>query len=161
MAETSVLFVCLGNICRSPVAEGVFRHLVNEAGLADAVEIDSAGTGDWHVGRGADPRSVAVAKRNGVDISACRARQITAADFNRFGWVIAMDESNLANLNRMAPKGHSARVHMLLDFVPGMEGHPVPDPYYGTEKDFEETYRLACLGAEGLLAAVKAELARG
>jgi len=161
VTKTSVLFVCLGNICRSPVAEGVFRDLVAQAGLADRIEIDSAGTGDWHIGRGPDPRSCAVAARHGIDITGLRARQLCRADFARFRFIVAMDASNLADIRAVAPAGHSAEVRMLLDFVPGMEGRPVPDPYYGGPEDFEETYRLARLGCEALLETVRAALAVG
>ncbi|MCH8684880.1 low molecular weight protein-tyrosine-phosphatase [Pedomonas mirosovicensis] len=158
MEKTSVLFVCLGNICRSPVAEGVFRHLVEEAGLGEAVRIDSAGTGDWHVGCSPDPRSCAVAAKYGIDIAGLRARQISREDFSRFRFIIALDDSNLENIRAMAPMGHQARIQMLLDFVPGMEGQPVPDPYYGGEDDFEEAFRLARVGCEALLEAVRADL---
>lgn len=159
MVESSVLFVCLGNICRSPTAEGIFRQLVDEAGLADRIMIDSAGTAGWHTGKGPDPRSCATAAKYGVDITGLRARQITPQDFERFRFIIALDRDNLQDILSIAPKGHSAHVKLLLDFVPGLEGQPVPDPYYGDEAGFEETYRLARLGCEALLEAVKAELA--
>lgn len=150
---SSVLFVCLGNICRSPLAEGVFRQLVLEAGLE--MQIDSAGTGDWHVGHEPDVRSQAVALKNGIDISQLRARQLEAQDFNRFRFIIGMDDSNLTNLKAWEPANHSADVRLLLDFAPHLGLRTVPDPYYGTEKDFEETYRLVRAGAEGLLKAIK------
>lgn len=158
MRKTSVLFVCLGNICRSPVAEGVFRNLVEQAGLADRVEIDSAGTSDWHIGRGPDPRSCEVAAKYGIDITGLKARQLSGEDFARFRFIIALDESNLENIRAVAPANHEADVRMLLDFVPGMEGQPVPDPYYGGPDDFEETQRLVQLGCEALLEAVRTEL---
>lgn len=158
MVRSSVLFVCLGNICRSPTAEGIFRQLAGEAGLLDRIEIDSAGTAGWHTGKGPDPRSCAMAGRYGIDITGLRARQIRREDFERFRYVIALDRDNLKDIRAMAPAGHSASVKLLLDFVPGMEGQPVPDPYYGDEADFEETFRLARLGCEALLKAVAAEV---
>ena len=149
---SSVLFVCLGNICRSPLAEGVFRQLAGAAGLD--LLIDSAGTGDWHIGHAPDPRSQAVAARHGVDISGLRARQLTADDFSRFAHIIVMDDSNRENIRAWEPERHVARVNLLLDFVPGRAGEAVPDPYYGGPEDFEETYRLVRAGAEGLLRAI-------
>lgn len=158
MVESSVLFVCLGNICRSPTAEGIFRKLAGEAGLADRILIDSAGTAGWHTGKGPDPRSCATARRHGVDISGLRARQIRVQDFERFRFIVALDRSNLQDILRIAPARHDATVKLLLDFVPGMEGQPVPDPYYGDDSDFEETFRLARLGCEALLDAVRKDM---
>lgn len=161
MVKSSVLFVCLGNICRSPTAEGIFRQLVEEAGLSEQIEIDSAGTADWHTGKGPDPRSCATALKYGVDIRSLKARQIRREDFDRFRFIIALDRSNLGDIRSIAPAEDeaTAQVQLLLDFVAGLEGQPVPDPYYGGDADFEETYRLARLGCEALLEAVKAELA--
>src|SRR3712207_1035358 len=127
--RTSVLFVCLGNICRSPLAEAAFRREAERLGLE--VEVDSAGTGEWHIGRPPDPRAIAVAARNGVDIAHLRARQVSAVDFQRFDHIVALDTQNLANLRRMAPPGSSAELSLLLDHVDGREGEPVADPYYG------------------------------
>lgn len=158
MVKSSVLFVCLGNICRSPTAEGIFRQLVDEAGLSGRIEIDSAGTAGWHTGKGPDPRSCAMAGKYGVDITGLRARQLHQDDFERFRFIIALDRDNLKDIRAVAPAGHSASIKLLLDFVPGMEGQPVPDPYYGEEADFEETYGLARLGCEALLDAVRAEV---
>lgn len=159
MGRSSVLFVCLGNICRSPTAEGIFRHLVAEAGLTDRIGIDSAGTAGWHTGNGPDPRSCETAAKYGVDITGLRARQIHRDDFSRFRFIIALDRNNLMDIRAIAPASHTASVRLLLDFVPGMEGQPVPDPYYGGADDFEETFRLARLGCEALLEAVRTELA--
>lgn len=158
MGRSSVLFVCLGNICRSPTAEGIFRHLVQEAGLGDRIAVDSAGTADWHTGKGPDPRSCETALKYGVDITGLRARQIERADFERFGFIVALDRNNLTDIQALAPSDHGASVRLLLDYVPGLEGQPVPDPYYGTEEDFEEAYRLARQGCEALLEAVQATL---
>jgi len=128
MGRSSVLFVCLGNICRSPTAEGVFRHLVQEAGLGERIEVDSAGTADWHTGKGPDPRSCDTALKYGVDIRGLRARQIERADFERFRFIVALDKNNLKDIQAIAPGDHDASVRLLMDYVPGMEGQPVPTP---------------------------------
>lgn len=149
----SVLFVCLGNICRSPLAEGVFRDLARREGLA--VEVDSAGTGDWHVGHPPDRRAQAVAARNGLDIAGLRARQVTPDDFRRFDHIVAMDASNLANLEAMRPADATAKVARLLDYAPATGVADVPDPYYGGPEGFDETHRLVEAGARGLLARIR------
>lgn len=137
--SVSVLFVCLGNICRSPLAEAAFRAEAERLNL-DA-EIDSAGTGDWHIGQPPDPRAQGVALRNGVDISHLRARRVTSDDFHRFDHVLALDRHNLACLRMMRPEGSRAELSLLLDHVPGREGQPVADPYYGGDEHFDETWR--------------------
>lgn len=147
----TVLFVCLGNICRSPLAEGVFRTLVEEAGLGGQFHIDSAGTGAWHAGNPPDPRSIEIAARNGIDISRQRARQVRPEDFHRFGTVIAMDRDNLATLTAKAAGG-PADLRLLLDTPP----RDVPDPYYGGAGGFETVFRLVRTGGEGLLARLTA-----
>lgn len=149
----SVLFVCLGNICRSPLAEGVFRDLAARGGVD--VEIDSAGTGDWHLGHAPDERAQAVAGRNGLDISSLRARLVTPDDFHRFDRIVAMDASNLANLKAMRPHGAKAKLDRLLDFADDVGLADVPDPYQGGPEGFDETYRLVEAGAKGLLAVVR------
>ncbi|WP_374405664.1 low molecular weight protein-tyrosine-phosphatase [Pelagerythrobacter sp.] len=156
MSERSpaVLFVCLGNICRSPLAEAAFRSETARAGLT--VEIDSAGTGDWHAGSPPDPRAQAVALAAGADIAALRARQVTVDDFSRFTHIFAMDAQNLADLRAIAPADTSARVSLLLDLVPGREGASVSDPYYGGEELFEYTWDDVTAAARALVA----ELAR-
>ena len=146
----SVLFVCLGNICRSPLADGLLRALAAERGVA--VRADSAGTGDWNLGRAPDPRSQAIAARYGQDISDLRARLVTPEDFTRFDHIVAMDASNLANLEAMRPGGARAQLSRLLDHAPRAGVRDVPDPYYGAADGFEETWRLVRLGVEGLLA---------
>jgi protein-tyrosine phosphatase len=143
-----VLFVCLGNICRSPLAEAAFRAEAAAAGL-DA-EVDSAGTGDWHRGQAPDRRAIAAAKRNGVDISGLRARQVTREDFDRFDEIVALDEENLADLERLRPDGARARLSLLLDHVPGREGQAVADPYHGGDSHFDLTWRDVTEGARGL-----------
>ncbi len=152
---TRVLFVCLGNICRSPLAEGVFRAHVERAGLADRFEIDSAGTAGYHVGEAPDPRSVSIAHKHGVDLSAQRARKLVAADLERFDEVLAMDQSNLANIRRLAGPRSSARTGLFLDEVPGSSGAEVPDPYYGGPNGFLHVYRLVDEASERLLARLR------
>lgn len=139
MAERArVLFVCLGNICRSPLAEAAFRAEAAAAGL-DALA-DSAGTADYHVGAPPDPRAVRTAARFGCDISGYRGRQASAADFARFTHIFALDAANLAALRRLAPAGSPARLSLLMDLVPGREGQSVADPWYGDETDFLTTW---------------------
>ena len=142
MIETpvpSILFICLGSICRSPLAEAAFRQEAARAGLA--VKVDSAGTGDWHVGHAPDPRAQAVALRKGVDIGHYQARQISLKDFDKFDMILALDAENLANLRRLAPSGSKARLSLLLDLVPGRQGQAVADPYYGDDAGFDVTWR--------------------
>ena len=154
-----VLFVCLGNICRSPLAEGVFRHLVRERGLEDSIEIDSAGTGGWHVGESPDPRSIQIAARHGVSLDGQRARRVAEADFADFDWVIAMDADNVDDLQAVAPAGSRARVHRLRDFDPEGQGD-VPDPYYGGPQGFDLVYAMVERSCRVLLDRVHEELAR-
>jgi protein-tyrosine phosphatase len=149
---TAVLFVCLGNICRSPLAEAAFRIEAERLGL-DA-QIDSAGTGGWHAGEPPDPRAQAVAARQGADIRRLRARQVTAEDFDRFDHIVALDRENLAQLRAMQPRGTRARLSLLLDHVPGREGEPVADPYYGGDAHFDVTWQDVANGARGLAAAL-------
>ena len=143
-----VLFVCLGNICRSPLAEAAFRAEAARLGLA--VEADSAGTGGWHRGEPPDRRAIAAARRNGVDISRLRARQVQPGDFERFDQIIALDGENLMDLRALRPAGSRARLSLLLDHVPGREGEAVADPYYGGDGDFDITWRDVTAGARGL-----------
>ncbi|ACL58573.1 low molecular weight protein-tyrosine-phosphatase [Methylobacterium nodulans] len=147
--KPAVLFVCLGNICRSPLAEAAFRQEAARAGL-DA-EVGSAGTGHWHVGEPADRRAQAVARRNGVDISAHRARQVDAADFMRFTHIVALDRDNLAVLQRLRPR-EGAALSLLLDHVPGRAGEAVADPYYGADAGFDTTWADVTEGARALVA---------
>lgn len=149
-APPAILFVCLGNICRSPLAEAALREAAAGAGLA--VEIDSAGTGDWHVGNPPDPRAVAIAMDNGVDISGLRARQVAHEDFTRFTHIFALDAENLRNLHALAPGHTTAEIALLLDAVPGRQGQAVADPYYGGDEGFAETWRDVTAAAEALVA---------
>lgn len=159
-----VLFLCLGNICRSPLAEGAFRHILAERGLA-ATLVDSAGTGAWHVGEPPDPRSVATARRHGVDISAQRARQLHPDDFIRFEWIVAMDDDNFRAAQTRRPGGdrhQNARLVRMADFFPdGVAYEHVPDPYYGGPRGFDEVWSLLTSAMPRLVAHVGgAELAR-
>lgn len=144
---TAVLFVCLGNICRSPLAEAAFRREAERLGLD--VEIDSAGTGEWHIGHPPDRRAAAVAKRNGVDIGHLRARRVTPDDFRRFDHIVALDAENLADLRAMRPADATARLSLLLDHA-GRAGETVADPYYGEDEGFDATWSDVTAGAEGL-----------
>ena len=146
----SVLFVCLGNICRSPLAEGALRAEAARLGLE--IVVDSAGTGDWHAGEPPDRRAQLVARRNGIDISALRARQVRPADFRRFTHVIALDHDNLANLHKLAPSDATAELSLLLDHVPGREGHAVADPWFGDEAGFDATWADVSAAAKTLAA---------
>lgn len=148
---TSVLFVCLGNICRSPLAEGVFLHLVEREGLGNHFLVDSAGTGAWHVGELPDPRSRQVAAEHGVELPG-RARQVTSDDLNRFDLILAMDRENLAVLERMADSDEQkAKVRLLRSFDPEADDDQVPDPYYGGPRGFEHVFGMLLDACEGLL----------
>jgi protein-tyrosine phosphatase len=148
-----VCFVCLGNICRSPTAEGIMLQLVREAGRAHEFEIDSAGTGDYHVGEEPDPRSLATALARGVHLPS-RARQFVAADFTRFDYVLAMDVQNQRNLLSLAPDADArAKIHLLRAFDPeSPAGAGVPDPYYGAGDGFERVFDICTAACRGLLA---------
>jgi protein-tyrosine phosphatase len=145
---TSVLFVCLGNICRSPLAEAAFRAEITARGLD--VQIDSAGTGDWNLGKAPDPRAQAVARRNGVDIAGLRARLVTQADFESFDHIVALDAKNLSDLHALRPEGARSQLSLLLDHVAGREGQAVADPYYGDDAGFDVTWDDVRAGARGL-----------
>lgn len=150
-----VLFVCLGNICRSPLAEGVFRHLVSRAGLADRFEIDSAGTSGYHIGDPPDPRTTRVAAARGVPLTS-RARQIGRADLDGFDYVIVMDAENLSAVRRLATRS-AAEVRMLREFDPEAEDPDVPDPYFGGERGFETVHDIVEAGCVGLLQHIRHE----
>jgi len=148
--KTSVLFVCMGNICRSPTAEGVFRHHVVEAGLIEHIEIDSAGTHAYHVGEPADRRACAAAERRGMSLEGIRARRVSLDDFERFDHILAMDEDNLARLHDEAPEEHRHKLRLFLEFA-DMEEREVPDPYYGGAAGFERVLDLVEDASRGLL----------
>ncbi len=154
-AKLAILFVCLGNICRSPLAEAAFRREALRMGL-DA-EADSAGTGNWHIGEPPDERAQAVARRHGVDITDYRARQVREEDFRRFTHIIALDTENLRALNAMKPRDGTASLCLLLDFAAGHKGEAVADPYYGGTDGFDMTWEDVTIGAQGLVRHLAAE----
>ena len=150
-----VLFVCLGNICRSPLAEGSFRTLVEAEGLAGRIHADSAGTGGWHVGEPPDERAREAAARRGIDLEDLRARRVEAGDFAAFDYVLAMDRDNYRVLSEARPAGTKARLQLFLDFAPELGETEVPDPYYGGDDGFERVLDMVEAGARGLLAEIR------
>jgi len=150
-----VLFVCMGNICRSPTAEGVFKKLHRELAPGLDIEMDSAGTHAYHIGDPPDPRSQAAALQRGVDISGLRGRQATAQDFHDFDYVIAMDSENLRRLQALRPKGSRAELRLLLEYAPQAGLLDVPDPYYGGAKGFERVLDLVEASGRGLLEEIR------
>ncbi len=162
MAEPiRLLVVCLGNICRSPMAEGVLRARIGASPLAGQVEVDSAGTGDWHVGQPPDRRAIAKAREHGVDIAGLRARQFGAADHHDFDWVLCADRSNLRDVRRVAPvEGARARSGLLLEWA-ALEGEDeIPDPYTGGAAQFEHVFQLLDAAADGIVARLRREYRR-
>lgn len=149
--NVSVLFVCMGNICRSPTAEGVFRRMVEEAGLAGKILVDSAGTHDYHIGVAPDKRTQAAAAQRGYDLSNLRGRQVGRADFTQFDYILAMDAENLANLHRLRPPPYEGRVGLFLEYARNCTLREVPDPYYGGAQGFAHVLDLVEDGAAGLL----------
>lgn len=150
-----VLFVCMGNICRSPTAEGVFRRVLAAQAPDLRIEIDSAGTHDYHVGSPPDHRTIAAAKRRGIDLSHLRARRVAAEDFESYDLILAMDEENLGELRRRAPATHHDRIRLMMEFAPNAPSRHVPDPYYGGPQGFEEVLDLLEEAAQGLLAELR------
>lgn len=155
-----VLFVCLGNICRSPSAEGVFRQVLASEAPDLVVEIDSAGTADYHVGSPPDHRSIAAAKRRGIDLSTLRARMVASEDFAYYDLILAMDRANLAELRSRAPAAHHERIRLMMEFAPQAVSHDVPDPYYGGPQGFEEVLDLLQEAASGLVKELRARQQR-
>jgi len=149
--KVSVLFVCMGNICRSPTAEAVFRHYVENAGLTRYIRIDSAGTHDYHLGDPPDLRTQRAAQQRGYDMSGLRGRQVDAGDFMRFDYVLAMDRANLAILQSLAPTGSDTQARLFLEYARHHAGREVPDPYYGGADGFERVLDMVEDAAEGLL----------
>lgn len=147
----SVLFVCMGNICRSPTAEAVFRDYVLRTTPNRPIEVDSAGTHDYHIGSAPDPRAQRVAAEHGVDMAGLRARVLTRQDFERFDWVLAMDRQNMEGALRLAPRERRDCVRLLLDYAPHQSLREVPDPYYGEMADFELVFELTQQASPGLL----------
>jgi len=157
--KISVLFVCMGNICRSPTAEGVFRHVVKQAGMQDQIRIDSAGTHAYHIGESPDKRSQAVAKKNGVDLSTQIARKVQASDFDKFDYILAMDRSNLEDLKRLAlNQKQKDKISLFMDYADNWDNTEVPDPYYGGSNGFQNVFDMVKSASEGLLKEIKEAL---
>lgn len=152
---TKVLFVCMGNICRSPSAEGVFRHIVDEAGLSGAIGVDSAGTHGFHIGDAPDARAQAAARKRGYDLSQCVARQVTADDFREFDLILAMDWENLSALQQQCPKVYQHKLMLLMRFANEFEEATVPDPYYGGPDGFAKVLDYLEDACQGVLELVR------
>lgn len=161
MGKVRVLFVCMGNICRSPTAEGVFRKMVENTGYAHQIEIDSAGTHAYHIGKPPDQRSQAAAARRGIDLSGLRGRQVSREDLVRFDYVLAMDEENREHLLALSPQDHVHKVRLFLEFASRSTERAVPDPYYGGPHGFDRVLDLVEDAAEGLLAEIRKRLGEG
>ena len=153
--STRVLFVCMGNICRSPMAEGVFRHLIRNAGLDDVVRVGSAGTHAFHVGEAPDKRAQAVVQKRGYEIADLRARRVREKDFEEFDMILAMDWDNLALLQQMAPKSHHHKLQLLMRFATEHETATIPDPYYGNAQGFDQVLDYIEDACAGLLEVAK------
>lgn len=154
-----VLFVCLGNICRSPTAHGVFEHMVHERGLSELIEVDSCGTGAWHVGEAPDTRSQAEARARGYELSHLRARQLERSDFERFDYILVMDRQNLSDAQRLCPSDYPGRLSLFLDFAKSAIKE-VPDPYYGGKAGFAQVLDLVESASEGLLDEIEPKLSK-
>jgi protein-tyrosine phosphatase len=150
MQNIKILFVCMGNICRSPTAEGIFHQRLAAAGMSDLIEIDSAGTHDYHIGSPPDNRTRLAALQRGYDLSCLRGRQVELKDFHKFNYILAMDKANLADLDRICPPQHRHKLNLLMEFSCG-ERCEVPDPYYGGSKGFERVLNMLEDAASGLL----------
>jgi protein-tyrosine phosphatase len=158
LKKQKVLFVCMGNICRSPTAEGAFRNLVRQHGVEDWFEIDSAGTHAYHVGNPPDERAQKTALARGIDLSHLRARQVTIPDFELFDHILVMDRQNLDTLLFVCPKPHSHKLKLFLEYAPALKIKEVPDPYYGGDKGFEKVLDMVERAALGFLESVRREL---
>lgn len=150
-----VLFVCMGNICRSPTAEGVFGRLIEDAGVAHLIATDSAGTHAYHVGDPPDQRAQKTARARGIDLSQIRARQVVVEDFVRFHYVLAMDDDNRRLLTQICPRGEDHKLKLFMDFAPEWPNREVPDPYYGGPNGFERVFDMVEAAARGLLADIR------
>ena len=153
--KVKVLFVCMGNICRSPTAQGVFEQLVEAHALSDAVVVDSAGTHAYHVGERPDKRASQAASRRGIDMSRQRARRVSEVDFEEFDLVLAMDYANYEDLGAVCPPGHETKLRLFLDYALDIDEREVPDPYYGGAGGFERVLDLVEMAADGLLADIR------
>ncbi|MBV5311351.1 low molecular weight protein-tyrosine-phosphatase [Chromatium okenii] len=154
----NVLFVCMGNICRSPTAEGVFRKLLKDHDVEHLIGVDSAGTHAYHLGERPDQRACETARARGVEIRDLRARRVTAEDFERFDYILAMDEDNAANLRDLCPPNMTEKIKLFMDFAPEQQVRDVPDPYYGGQRGFERVFDLVTAAAQGLFAELNAHL---
>ncbi|MBY0402544.1 MAG: low molecular weight phosphotyrosine protein phosphatase [Cyanobacteria bacterium] len=157
-APIKVLFVCMGNICRSPSAEGVFRGLVEAHGLEEMIEIDSAGTHGYHVGSAPDPRSTEAALKRGIDIRKQKARKVQPEDFYEYDYILAMDDKNHFELQEACPPSELKKLYRFLDFAPSVKTREVPDPYYGGPNGFETVLDLIELASQGLLEEIQKSL---
>jgi len=151
----SILFVCTANLCRSPTAEGVLRHLLAQEGLEDKLEIESAGTHDYQSGKAPFPAAVEIAKKRGYDITSCVARRIVPGDFDYFDMILAMDRGNLTNLRTIAPTRSKQKIELLLEYGDKYHGQEIPDPYSGKEKDFQLAFDMIEDGCRGLVELLK------
>lgn len=150
MRMTKILFVCLGNICRSPTAHGIFQKMIDEAGLQEKFQVDSCGTGSWHIGHHPDERMQKAALKKGYDLSTLTARKLALKDFKQFDYILAMDTRNLADIIKLAPDQYKGRIQLFLDYADDKNLLEVPDPYYGGEQGFEHVVNLIESGCEGL-----------
>lgn len=150
-----VLFVCMGNICRSPTAHGVFLKMIEDQSLAHLIEVDSAGTHAYHIGKAPDPRAQAAAARRGIDLTGLRARKVRAEDFEWYDYILAMDHDNYACLELICPTGHEKKLRLFLDFATDQPEREVPDPYYGGESGFEKVLDLIETASAGLLEEIR------
>jgi protein-tyrosine phosphatase len=153
----SILFVCLGNICRSPIAEGVFRHVAQKAGVLDDLQIDSAGLGSWHVGLPPDQRAQDALANRGINISDLRARRIAPEDFEAFDLILAMDKANQKGLLKLAPKEHQGKIRLFMDCAPNFGVHEIPDPFFGDKEGFDYVVQLIDAACRGLLRSLNAK----
>ncbi|WP_456415088.1 low molecular weight protein-tyrosine-phosphatase [Thiolapillus sp.] len=153
--KVGVLFVCMGNICRSPTAHGVFRQLARDEGLEQRIEIDSAGTHAYHVGSSPDPRAQAAAASRNIDLSDLRGRQVETGDFHRFDYILAMDNENLGILGNLCPVGAEEKLHLFMDFAPDYGMREVPDPYYGGDRGFDQVFDMIEQASRGLMEEIR------
>ncbi len=156
--RVSVLFVCMGNICRSPTAEGVFRKIVADAGLSERVRVESAGTHAYHVGAAPDHRAQSAAQRRGIELHDIRARRVSDADFEAFDYILVMDRDNLEELRLRVPEGHRSKVHLFLEFAGEAQTSEVPDPYYGGASGFELVLDLVETASQRLLERIRRDM---
>ncbi len=155
---TRILFVCTGNICRSPTAEGVARHFIQAAGLTDSIEVDSAGTNGYHAGEAPDPRTRKVAQSRGYDLSGLRARKLEVLDFQRFDLILAMDRGHLEIMQRLCPEVYQPRLRLFMEYARDSEFDEVPDPYYGGPRGFEAVLDMCEDGVQGVLDSLRAQV---